>query len=37
VAAHYTRGPRVHALACRVEQVDCPAGTRWQVVALHMG
>jgi hypothetical protein len=29
----YSRGPRVHAIACRIEQV---AG-RWQVVALHIG
>lgn len=37
VAAHYTRGPRVHAIACRVEQVSTPTGTRWQMVALHLG
>ncbi|WP_343710581.1 Rv3235 family protein [Mycobacterium sp.] len=30
----YTRGRRVHAIACRVEQV---APARWQVVALHIG
>jgi hypothetical protein len=29
----YSRGPRLHAIACRIEQV---AG-RWQVVALHIG
>ncbi len=30
----YSRGGRVHAIACRVEQL--PAG-RWLVVALHIG
>jgi hypothetical protein len=29
----YSRGPRVHAIACRIELM---AG-RWQVVALHIG
>lgn len=37
VAAHYTRGQRVHAIACRVEQTPTPTGPRWQVVALHLG
>ncbi len=37
VAATYTRGERVHAMACRVEQVATPTGLRWQVVALHIG
>jgi hypothetical protein len=37
VAASYTRGPRVHAIACRVERVAGPRGERWQVVALHIG
>lgn len=37
VAASYTRGERVHAIACRVEQVPTPTGARWQVVALHLG
>jgi hypothetical protein len=37
VSAHYTRGLRVHAIACRVEQVRTPTGPRWQVVALHLG
>lgn len=37
VTASYTRGDRVHAVACRVEQVATPTGTRWQVVALHLG
>jgi hypothetical protein len=33
VFGSYSRGRRVHAIACRIEQV---AG-RWQVVALHIG
>lgn len=33
----YSRGERVHAIACRVEQVPVAAGTRWMVVALHIG
>lgn len=33
----YSRGHRVHAIACRVEQVPAAEGTRWQVVALHIG
>jgi hypothetical protein len=37
VAANYSRGDRVHAIACRVEQVPTPTGPRWQVVALHLG
>ena len=37
VAAHYTRGNRVHAMACRIEQVTTATGPRWQVVALHLG
>lgn len=37
VAANYTRGDRVHAIACRIEQVSTPTGPRWQVVALLMG
>lgn len=37
VAASYTRGERVHALACRVERVSTPTGPRWQLVALHIG
>ena len=28
---------RVHAIACRVEQVPAGNGTRWLVVALHIG
>lgn len=37
VAASYTRGERVHALACRVQRFSTPAGPRWQLVALHIG
>ncbi|WP_235435852.1 Rv3235 family protein [Mycobacterium sp. EPa45] len=37
VAATYSRDDRVHAIACRVEQVLTPTGLRWQVVALHIG
>lgn len=33
----YSRGRRIHAIACRVEQVPATDGTRWQVVALHIG
>jgi hypothetical protein len=31
----YSRGRRIHAIACRVEQAT--SGTQWQVVALHIG
>jgi hypothetical protein len=34
VFGSYSRGQRLHAIACRIEQGD--AG-RWQVVALHIG
>ena len=37
VAASFTRGERVHAIACRVEQVPTATGPRWQLVALHLG
>lgn len=37
VAAGYSRGPRLHAIACRVEQVGTPEDGRWQIVALHIG
>lgn len=37
VSASYSRGERVHAIACRIEQVSTPTGPRWLVVALHMG
>ena len=33
----FSRGGRIHAIACRVEQVPSDGGTRWQVVALHIG
>ncbi len=33
----YSRGARVHAIACRVEQVSAGGRTRWLVVALHIG
>ncbi|MGB8388933.1 Rv3235 family protein [Mycobacterium sp.] len=33
----YSRGDRIHAIACRVEQVRTGGGTRWLVVALHIG
>jgi hypothetical protein len=37
VFGSYSRGTRIHAIACRVERV--PPGGRggWQVVALHIG
>lgn len=34
VSGSYSRGERIHAIACRVERL--PAG-RWLVVALHIG
>ncbi|MGB6208825.1 MAG: Rv3235 family protein [Mycobacterium sp.] len=34
VFGSYSRGPRIHAIACRIERA---AGGRWQVVALHIG
>ncbi len=34
VFGSYSRGSRVHAIACRIEQA---APGRWQVVALHIG
>jgi hypothetical protein len=37
IAASYSRGERVHAIACRVELTATPTGPRWQVVALHLG
>ncbi len=34
----YSRGDRIHAIACRVELVPAGAGSaRWLVVALHIG
>lgn len=37
VFGSYSRGHRIHAIACRIEQVPASHGTRWQVVALHIG
>ena len=37
VSASYTRGPRMHAMACRVERTGPTHGEAWQVVALHVG
>ncbi|WP_454561222.1 Rv3235 family protein [Mycobacterium haemophilum] len=37
VSGTYSRGDRIHAIACRVEQVPATDGTRWLVVALHIG
>jgi hypothetical protein len=38
VFGSYSRGQRMHAIACRIEAVDPPDGPgRWQVVALHIG
>ncbi|WP_073876256.1 Rv3235 family protein [Mycobacterium paraffinicum] len=37
VAGSYSRGNRIHAIACRVERVPADAGARWLVVALHIG
>jgi hypothetical protein len=33
----YSRGERMHAIACRVEKLATGTGARWQVVALHIG
>ncbi|MBS4729061.1 hypothetical protein MSM1_12185 [Mycobacterium sp. SM1] len=33
----YSRGRRVHAIACRVELLPTPGGTSWRVIALHIG
>lgn len=37
VFGSYSRGNRIHAIACRVEQVSAAGGNRWMVVALHIG
>jgi hypothetical protein len=37
VFGSYSRGHRIHAIACRVEQLPDGGATRWQVVALHIG
>jgi hypothetical protein len=33
----YSRGDRIHAIACRVERVHVGGESRWLVVALHIG
>ncbi|WP_235434782.1 Rv3235 family protein [Mycobacterium heckeshornense] len=33
----FSRGRRVHAIACRVEQLAGADGSQWQVVSLHIG
>jgi hypothetical protein len=33
----YSRGDRIHAIACRVERPPAGDKTRWLVVALHIG
>ncbi|TVS87978.1 Rv3235 family protein [Mycobacterium helveticum] len=37
VFGSYSRGNRVHAIACRVEQLCAGGRPRWLVVALHIG
>jgi hypothetical protein len=37
VFGSYSRGARMHAIACRVEKLATGTGVRWQVVALHIG
>jgi hypothetical protein len=37
VFGSYRRGDRIHAIACRVEQAPAGNGSRWLVVALHIG
>jgi hypothetical protein len=37
VFGSYSRGNRVHAIAGRVERVPAGAGSRWLMVALHIG
>ena len=37
VAAAYSRGNRLHAIACRVERRGSAHESRWQIVALHIG
>jgi hypothetical protein len=34
VFGSYSRGPRMHAIACRIERIGA---RRWQVAALHIG
>ena len=37
VFGSYSRGGRIHAIACRVECLTAGGRSRWQVVALHIG
>lgn len=37
VSGTYSRGNRMHAIACRVERLPADPPGRWQVVALHIG
>ncbi|MEE6178844.1 Rv3235 family protein [Mycobacterium sp. 050134] len=37
VFGSYSRGNRMHAIACRVERAPAGVAQRWQVVALHIG
>jgi hypothetical protein len=37
VFGSYSRGNRIHAIACRVERMSDGGVTRWQLVALHIG
>jgi Family of unknown function (DUF6459) len=37
VFGSFSRGHRIHAIACRVERVPVVGGTRWLMVALHIG
>lgn len=37
VFGSYSRGNRVHAIACRVEALHTGGRARWLVVALHIG
>nr|WP_232069140.1 Rv3235 family protein [Mycobacterium saskatchewanense] len=37
VFGSYSRGERMHAIACRVEQMPAGVAPRWRVVALHIG
>lgn len=37
VTATYSRGSRLHAIACRIDLMPDGPGDRWQVTALHIG